>query len=212
MVHRARLDGQEFRVIRPARPVARATLRDRDTVFDLDVDAGAAVQLGLLWALAGRSPRSLVHLPLRANPLPAELAEDPAQPRLDLVLLHHTLQFPPSRWPQLRARLGAGSPQTARLRDADAPDDATVDRAARRHRENRDRFHQHIHAETLFITGSAALFRQTARRFLRLAADGPGYLTRYPNAQHYCEEFHRGDGVLAETARQIHIEYTDRWS
>jgi hypothetical protein len=36
---------------------------------------------------------------------------------LDLVLLHHRLAFPPSRWKQVRSRLGTGRPHTVVLPD-----------------------------------------------------------------------------------------------
>ncbi|MFJ9041100.1 hypothetical protein ACIRF8_31590 [Streptomyces sp. NPDC102406] len=44
--------------------------------------------------------------------------------------------------------------------------DAVIDPEARHYADNRDLFHQHLHAETLFMTGSAKVFRETARHFL----------------------------------------------
>ncbi len=119
------------------------------------------------------------------------------------MLLHHSMQFKPARWKQLRGQLDRGRRQTASIPEADGPrPERDVD--ARHYRENRDRFHQHLHAETLFMVGSAPVFRDTASRFLDIQpaherADG-----------HYCTEFHSGDGVLGN-AREIHITYHPEW-
>ncbi|MET9463727.1 hypothetical protein ABZY44_02690 [Streptomyces sp. NPDC006544] len=101
-----------------------------------------------------RSSSPEVHVPLRrAGPGTGARG-------LDLVLLHHSLQFAPARRKQLRARLGPGRPRTARLAGPVAADPSGGPRAQRHHEENRDRFHQHVHAGTLFMTGSAPLFAQ----------------------------------------------------
>ncbi|MEW1701175.1 hypothetical protein [Streptomyces sp. NPDC091278] len=81
------------------------------------------------------------------------------------MLLHHSLQFAPSRWKEIRGRLGPGRPQTVTLPDPGHTDEAVIDHEARHYQENRDLFHQHLHAETLFMTGSAKVFRDTARHF-----------------------------------------------
>lgn len=198
----------EFRVIRPAQPLTRAALTDCDRYLAAYLDQHAARTIAGLWLLAARSPRSLIHLPIRTNNPPAH---DTTGRRLDLVLLHHSLQFAPARWKQLRHRLGPGRPHTATLPEADHLDDLVIDHAARHHRDNRDLFHQHLHAETLFMTGSARVFRETADRFLDIARNGPDFVPGYPHHQHYCTELHTADGVLGN-ARELHIEYCDRWT
>lgn len=80
----------------------------------------------------------------------------------------------------------------------------------RHHAENRDLFHQHLHADTLFMTGSAKLFRETARHFFDIALYGPGHVARSGGYAHYCTEFHSLDGILGN-AREVHIEYRGRW-
>ncbi|MER5635479.1 hypothetical protein ABT095_00795 [Kitasatospora sp. NPDC002227] len=208
-IHQARLGASEFKVIRPARPLRHAALLDHDRYLDCYLDQDAARCIGALWALAATSPRALIHLPMRTNRLPsATLSAADGRP-LDLLLLHHTLQFAPARWKELRARLGPGRPRTVTLQAPPAVD--SIDFEARHHRENRDVFHQHLHAETLFMTGSAKLFRETARHFLDLAQDGPGHAAAHPSSSHFCTEFHGTDGTLAPTARQLHIEYCEEW-
>ncbi|MER5935319.1 hypothetical protein ABT123_34745, partial [Streptomyces sp. NPDC002054] len=97
-IHQARLGSTEFKVIRPARPLVHAVLIDHDRHLDAYLDQDAAQRIGALWKLAASSPRSLVHLPMRGNRPPSrELPEDGTR-QLDLVLLHHSLQFAPSRW------------------------------------------------------------------------------------------------------------------
>ncbi|MEU9077748.1 hypothetical protein [Kitasatospora sp. NPDC048538] len=209
-VHRARLGADEFRVVRPARPPARALLVDHDRYLGAYLDHTAALTVAGLWLLAARSPRSLIHLPLRANRPPAGAEPDGAGRYLDLVLLHHSLRFAPARWKQLRGRLGPGRPGTADLPEADHDAGTEPDFAARHHRENRDLFHQHLHAETLFMTGSAKVFRETARHFLDVAREGPVHTPLHPGRPHYCTELHTNDGVLGN-AREIHIEYCDAW-
>lgn len=97
------------------------------------------------------------------------------------------------------------------LPEAERDDTAVTDYAARHNRENRDLFHQHLHAETLFMTGSAKVFRETARHFLDVALKGPGYTPVHRNYQHFSTELHSNDGILGD-AREIHIEYCDEWN
>ncbi|MFE0174603.1 hypothetical protein ACFWZ2_19985 [Streptomyces sp. NPDC059002] len=210
-LHHARLGATEFKVIRPAGPLSRAALIDHDRHLDAYLDEDAARRLGGLWTLAATSPRALIHLPMRRNPLPSRALPEHAAHRLDLVLLHHSLQFAPARWKELRNRLGPGRPRTVTLPDPSLASAAPVGHHGRHHRENRDLFHQHRHAETLFMTGSAKVFRDTARHFLDVARHGPGYVPVHPNYPHFCTELHSNDGVLGN-AREIHIEYCDAWN
>lgn len=209
-IHQARLGPEEFKVIRPARPLVHSVLVDRDRYLDAYLDQDAAWRIGGLWTLAASSPRSLVHLPMRANRGPSHQVPEDSARQLDLVLLHHSRQFAPSRWKEVRRRLGPGRQQTVTLPTPDPADEAASDHGARHHKENRDLFHQHLHAETLFMTGSARVFEDTARRFFDLARTGPGYVPVHPRRPHFCTELHSNDGVLGD-AREIHIEYCDQW-
>ena len=198
LVHEARLSADRFRVVRPARSLGRAVLSDDDRHLDFRLDAGSARTAFGLWLFAARSPRSLIHLPLRAHGSPGDGT------RLDLVLLHHSLQFAPARWKELRSRLGPGRPHTAELPHRERRD---VDHAARHYRENRDLFHQHVHAETLFLIGSAKLFEETAGHFLDVARHGPAHVASGVD-RHYCARFHSGDGILGN-ARELHVVHRD---
>ncbi|MFF4431160.1 hypothetical protein ACFYZ4_18550 [Streptomyces sp. NPDC001513] len=199
-VHQARLGPQEFQVVRPALPPRRALLLDEGPYLNAYVDQEAARLLAGLWSLAATSPRSLIHVPLR--PAGAGSPEPGSRP-LDLVLLHHSLQFAPSRWKELRGRLGPG-----RRRSVSAPaSEPEIDYEALRHAENRDRFHQHLHAETLFMTGSAKVFRETAGHFREVARHGPAHVRDATRHGHYCARLHCGD----TRTREIHIEYDDSW-
>ena len=120
-VHQGRLDAEQFRVIRPAKPVTGAVLGDNNPWFFLELDTDAAFALTGLWMLAARSPRALIHIPLRGNtPSPSALATL-ATGELDLVLSHHDLQFAPNRWRQLRRRLGTGAAHTTHWNPNDVP-------------------------------------------------------------------------------------------
>lgn len=68
-------------------------------------------------------------------------------------------------------------------------------------------------AETLFRTGSAKVFRETARHFLDVARKGPDYTYTpvHPSYPHFCTELHSNDGILGD-AREIHIGYFDQWN
>lgn len=211
VIHQARLGADDFRVVRPARPPARAVLVDNDRYLNAYLDQEAARTVAVLWAFAARSPRSLIHLPLRGNRPPVGDMPDDTGFQVDLVLLHHSLQFAPSRWKRVRGRLGPGRLHTVDLPDAELDGVLTeADCEARHHRENRDLFQQHLHAETLFMTGSAKVFRQTARHFLDVARKGPGHVPVPPGRSHFCTELHSNDGILGD-AREIHIEYRDHW-
>ncbi|GGT09520.1 MULTISPECIES: hypothetical protein [Streptomyces] len=209
-VHEVRLGAREFRVVRPAGPLAHTALVDRDRYIDAHLDADAACSVAALWLLAARSPRSLVHLPLRADRSPVPEAPGPFAGRLDLVLLHHSLQFAPSRWKQLRSRLGHGRPASVAVPGTGRGEASAADDGARHHRENRDLLHQHVHAETLFVTGSAKVFRDTAEHFLEVAREGPGHTPTHRRCPHFCTRLYTDAGILAN-GREIHIQYRDRW-
>lgn len=174
-IHHARLGTDAFRVIRPGRPLTHALLTDRD--WHLAAYLGQDAALMIAGAVAARRPLTTLTDPLTdpsQPPVGLQLTWH-HQPRLDLVLLHHSLQFAPARWKQVRQRLGPGRPQAATLPEAEHADEMAIGHAARHYRDNRDKFPQHLHAETLFMTGSAKVFRETADRFLDIARHGPAW-------------------------------------
>ncbi len=221
IVQRVRLGAERYRVIRPATPLRNAALHNHED-YHMFVDRVDGRRVGALWLLAARSPRSLVYLPMRTTPCPPGIGDDWCLDRpLDLVLSHHSLQFPPSRWKRVRERMTAGNAarevQTAGVPDRDLPADEEIDYQALNYRDNRDVLHQRLHAETLFLTGSAAAFREPARHFFAVAEEGPPaaagdsiYLPGGCN-YHVCRNFYwphldyRGN-------QEIYVEYCPRWT
>ncbi|MFJ8110331.1 hypothetical protein [Streptomyces sp. NPDC096132] len=214
-VHKVRQGGTEFRVIRPAPAPVRLALRDDGHWLSMYADREGAAQLVALWALAARSARSLVHLPLRVNPVPDGVAGDGAPVSLDLVLVHHSLQFPTASWKRVRARLGAGELRTATTPDRDFPDEAAIDHARRRHREYRDHLAFDIAAHTLFVVGSSTAFREHGTALRGLVDEAPSHAYRHPGAGHFCVELGHGPWPHTRTRRHVparlHIQYSDTW-
>ncbi|GAA3805871.1 hypothetical protein GCM10022226_27480 [Sphaerisporangium flaviroseum] len=154
----------------------------------MSVDKRAAVMLAMAWGLAARSPHSLIYLPLRAA-RPADSVNE-GQP-LDLVLLHHRLAFPISRWKQVRARLGAGRPHRVTI-----PPWAFHRRPVADHRRwSYQGFHDHLRwdiaADTLFLIGSREAFELEADPVRALGEDRPAHLAKSPDA-HCCAEINLG--------------------
>jgi hypothetical protein len=201
-LRRARLDGREWRVLRPASGVDTAQLFALDPEFEMYVDRGAAYRIGVLWLLAARSRQTIIHLPLRGGALPA-WPEFSGRP-LDLVLSQHTAQLRISKWPRLRAALGPARPHTVRIpasdrRPLEFPEWPT-----------RDRFLDRVHADTLFLTGSATVFRNTADHFFDLAFRAPGSAPGEETPHHKCAQLHWSSGLLTNTDC-LHVLYRAHW-
>ncbi|GLW74938.1 hypothetical protein Kpho02_72350 [Kitasatospora phosalacinea] len=115
-VHRVRAGRSEYRVVRAAPGPGRLALRDEYHWLTLYADRAGLSRLLAMWSLAARSPRTLLHLPLRGQPMPAGPSTTPMYESghlaLDLVLAHHSLQFRPAAWKDVRSRLGTGRPRT----------------------------------------------------------------------------------------------------
>lgn len=199
LINHVRVDGREYRLIRPDRTANRLVLLDQEYWLNGFADRAAIKQLAALWALAAVSPRSIVHIPMRQNGSPHEGR------RLDLVLSHHSLQLRPSRWTSLRARFGRGAPHTARIPDPGTP---TLDYSRHRHREYLDWLRFDNAADTLFVTGGhESFFRATVelRKLLAETAD-------IEPAQHACAEIDSGrwasrNGPRHGTPGQLHIQF-----
>lgn len=181
-VHHARLGRDEYRVIRPSRPIRGAVLTNRNPRYSFELTAEAAFQVTGLWLLAARSRHSLVHIPLRGNPPP-----DPDSPttagELDLVLGHSHGGFAPNQWKALRHSLDRGRSQTVVWNPDDVLDWQEVHRDNAKWRWRRPaeaRLHEQVQAHTLILLGTAGNFLHTARYILDLALwqpepDGSGY-------------------------------------
>ncbi|WP_330349346.1 hypothetical protein [Streptomyces sp. NBC_00582] len=215
-VHRVRQGGGAgVRVIRAAPASVRLALRDDRHWLSMYADREGAGLLVALWALAARSAHSLVYLPIRANPAPEGVAGDGEPVALDLVLLHHGLQFPTASWKEVRGRLGAGRPHTVSLPDRDFPDESAVDHDRWRHREYRDHLDFHLAAHTLFVVGSATAFRAHGAALRGLVDEAPSHRHRHPAGTHHCVELGSGPWPHARTRRHVpgrlHIQYCATW-
>ncbi|NUT93365.1 MAG: hypothetical protein HOY78_15225 [Saccharothrix sp.] len=184
LVSTVRLGRDEYRVIRPARPLSHAPLTESWSGAELSVNGPASADLASAWWLAARSPRSLVYLPLRGG----RFSCDGEGRQLDLVLLHHSLGFPVSRWKAVRSRLSTASVHTVRLPARPFPE---VDHGGLLHREFRDHLRWSVAAETLFLIGSRRAYEREGETIRALAEDSSADLARSP-AMHWCAELDLG--------------------
>ncbi|MFD8599516.1 hypothetical protein ACFV1L_31385 [Kitasatospora sp. NPDC059646] len=212
-VHHVRTGPTEYRVIRAADGPGRLVLLDRHHLLDMYADLDGLTRLAALWSLAARSARSLVHLPLRGRPAPAGyhdgLPNEIPPVALDVLLVHHSLQFRPADWKALRNRLGPGRPHTTATPDQDFPAE---------YGSVRRRPHDHLRfdraARTLVVTGSPAAFRFEGTGLRRLLTDAPAAHRTWP-ATHQCTELDAGPWltypVHTPVPRRIHLQYCPDW-
>ncbi|WP_086822065.1 hypothetical protein [Streptomyces sp. NRRL B-24572] len=214
-VHKVRFGGGELRVVRPDPAPARLALRDDGHWLSMYADRDGAERLTALWALAARSARSLVHLPIRAGRAPEGAVGEGEPVALDLVLVHHSLQFPTASWKRVRSRLGAGSPHTVSTPARDFPEASAIDHDRRYHPTYRDHLGFDIAAHTLFVVGSATAFREHGTVLRGLVDEAPSHRHRHPGAGHFCVEFSSGPWTRPRTRRHVpgvlHIEYCEDW-
>jgi hypothetical protein len=190
LTNTVRLGPNEYRVIRPARPIQHAPLHDSRFGAEMTVDKAATVDLAFAWWLAARSRHSLVYLPLRSSA--ATCGGWGEGRRLDLVLLHHSLGLPVSRWKEVRARLAKGDPHTVKLPAEPFRETSQAGYDARwSHNEFRDYLRWDIAADTLFLIGSRKAFELDAGQILGLAEDGPAQMAARPD-EHFCAELRIG--------------------
>jgi hypothetical protein len=207
LVSTVRLGHDRYRVVRPARPPAFAGLYEGRLGAQFCLDRESALLLAQAWGLAARSPYTIVFLPLRRARLPAEHAW--GRP-LDLLLLHHRLAFPPSRWKRVRARLGAGRAHTVSLPAGAWPSRPIADHRRYSHRGFRDHLRWDVAADTLVLTGSREAFELEAGQVRALAEECPAHRARTPDA-HCCAEIglgrfrHHADRRRPHA--QLHAEY-----
>ncbi|MEV0678711.1 hypothetical protein AB0I60_19555 [Actinosynnema sp. NPDC050436] len=192
-VSAARLGGETYRVVRPARPIAHGVLHDCRFGPVMAVDKAATVDLAFAWWLAARSPRSLVYLPLRANPFTCQDNASDDGRKLDLVLLHHSLQFPVSRWKQVRARLSPAATHTVEMPAGAFRSFDRADHERTYHREFHDHLRWSVAADTLFLVGSRPAFELAGEQLRALAEDGPAEVVAWPDS-YCCAEIGVGQG------------------
>ncbi|MEV6279823.1 hypothetical protein [Nocardia sp. NPDC051832] len=199
LINTVRLGREAYRVVRPARPIEHAPLHEGCHGVQITVDKTAARTLAMAWALAARSPRTLVYLPLRHNGIGCNEYGHGTEPALDLVLLHHSLGFPAARWKDVRAKLTGGRPHTVVCRGLPAVPDASA--ATRHHRGFKDILRQTIAADTLFLTGSRTAFALEGDRLRALIEECPRHMHEQPDT-HCCAEI-TVDGHW----QWLHVEY-----
>lgn len=207
LVSTVRFRGDQYRIVRPARAPRFAGLYEGRLGAQFCLDRETAMVFALAWGLAARSPHTIVHLPLCRARLPAHHVGGHS---LDLVLLHHRLAFPPSRWKQVRARLGTGSPHTVVLPDEAWPSRTVADHRRAWHREFRDHLRWDIAADTLVLTGSREAFDLEAGQVRALAEECPAHRARTPGT-HCCAEIGMGRTRHRPDRRrpyaELHAEY-----
>ncbi|GAA2831563.1 hypothetical protein [Crossiella cryophila] len=152
--HPVRRHGSLHRILIPAAALRHTWLRSPFLTGYGKITASRAdlLRLGALFRLAAISPHSAVHLPLRANQVPEDLAHWFTDHRpADLLIAHRDAGLRASAWPGLRAstrrRATQADRQTATTPAARPdPDPHSRDFSADR------RLALSEHAETLLIT------------------------------------------------------------
>lgn len=188
-IHRVRTGGSDVRVVRLAPAPARLALRDDHHWLSMYADREGVTGLTAMWSPAARSARSLVYLPIRADPVPGDVVGGDGVPvSLDLVPAHHSLQFPTASWKRVRARLGTGGAHTTATPDRDFPDGAAIDHQRWYHRTYRDHLGFGITAHTLFAVGSPTAFREHGAALRDLTEQAPAHMHRHPGPGHCCVE------------------------
>ncbi|MFI6285019.1 hypothetical protein ACIBCM_09715 [Streptomyces sp. NPDC051018] len=219
-VQRVRLGDEVYRVISPSKPIRHGAFFQSHTSYNLYADRADGRRIGALWLLAARSPRSLVYLPLRA-PARKYGGEWDEETPFDLVLAHREVQFRPSRWKRLRTIMRTGTVprelRTASVPESDLlPDPGEIDYAAPSRREPRELLHQHVHAETLFLTGGTTAFREAAPHLFAVTKDGPPaaatqlYYSGGCN-YHVCRSLYRWADLETHGWEQLHMEFRPAW-
>lgn len=208
----ARVDGRTVRVVQPARVPKHAALYEGYLGAQMLIDKPAAMDLAAAWWLAARSPRTAVWLPLRRSP--TTCGDIWWERRLDLVLMHHSLALPVSKWKQARTQTRNPRPHTVTLPGRPFPEFSVDAVYAMHHEGYRDHLRYAFAADTLFVIGSRHAFELQARAIRNLVEDCPAHMAKKPDA-HCCAEIELGDTSRwsKKSSRNpwsmLHIEYCD---
>jgi hypothetical protein len=178
-----RLSMSEHRPVLPGRgPVRVLVARPRRLYVCAEAylptvigDRHDLVRLAGLFAIAARSPHTVVHVAARGNRMPDDLAEvglgGPHRTAGDLVLSHHSLALRAGAWPALRRRLGRGRPVRVEVGCRLRPDPPAYD-PREDHRDFRDHLRQSVHGDTIHFAGSRLALHRMVSPPLRLAECG----------------------------------------
>ncbi|MBT2209364.1 MULTISPECIES: hypothetical protein [Actinomadura] len=164
------------RVVQPWRPLRHTALSDPEGHGWLVGDREGLARLAGLFSFAAYSRRTLVHVPLRDG-APIDGDEgflESCGGRVDLLLAHHSLGFPATRWPGVRRRLAGGTPLSVRPDGERTVRDAAAWEARVGRQGFRDWLRPVTHARTLCLTGSRDAFACAATEFAYALEHGPG--------------------------------------
>jgi hypothetical protein len=164
---RPRTGPHTHRVVQPRTPLRHTSLRDPENAYGMLMgDHDGLNRLAGLFSFAACSRRTIVYVPLRDGVPPDEGRGE----LVDLVLAHPEAGLRPSRWPELRRRLGHGTPLTVRTDEARTARDARawLDRP---HAE--ETLRHTTHARTYFLIGGRRAFASAAISFAEAAGWGP---------------------------------------
>lgn len=199
------------RVLTPAEPLTHTFIVDRtgDNDFFIFSNRQDLQRLGWLWSVAARCRGSLIYLPTRKNPLSHYLKRQGLEKGLDLVLLHHHLQFPLKDWKRIRSRLKRGklhSIDAASVRSDIARSLNPLPRDFDRlwHERPHDRIHAEKRFETLFLVGSFRVFRYMIGSFIDLARTGP----RFSDPGRYHDHVHLDSFLKTDLGAPDYISLT----
>jgi len=209
--------GREFRVIRAEGLSRHLYVHSGDFYYEILADLGAGLELAAAWALAMRSPRSLVYLPVRSHRPPET---DPwREGPLDVVFVHASAQFRVSAWKEIRARLGTGVTHTVTLpsvaKEFQRLEDTDFERT--RDRDFRHHLRYATAAETLFVVGSGPAFEREGAWLRAFAEELPtAHRVTAGAATHQCVEIWPSLWRPGHTRRigptGLHLIYTpDGW-
>ncbi|MFF8842353.1 hypothetical protein ACF08N_06410 [Streptomyces sp. NPDC015127] len=167
---RPRTGPYAYRIVQLRQPLRHTTLNNpRHDWGYLLGDHDGLSRLAALFSFAAFSRHTIVHLPLRQS-VPRAFA--PGEP-VDLVLVHHSLGLRVSGWPELRRRMGTGTPLTVRTDEARTAAHAADWRRRSEYRDVRDRLRPAVHAGTLFLFGSRDVFADASTVLSCAAGFGP---------------------------------------
>jgi hypothetical protein len=156
-----------------------------------------------LWHLAAQSRHTVVHIPLRLDRQALADSEKrfPGQP-LDLLLVHHSLQFPASRWKQLRTRLDRGRSHLADTGIDMRAELADYSGHSKHGYDGNEVLDFKVHANTLVIAGSELTLFAGAYPFLDVALRGPRAIRHPRGSQFYSNTLHPLDRLVRHESGQ----------
>jgi len=144
----------------------------KGSCFDRPADPVGAMRVAGLIEIAARSPRSLVHIPLRGDSAPVGWRWLKQAGLVDLLVVQPRLQFPAHRWSEVRRRLDSGRMQS--FETAGRTREQVCDQSPGCWRRTPLAMPAitREHAGTLLITASPPALRAFADCFAHLAAAG----------------------------------------